>query len=40
MSYAMYPDVFDEFANHRNKFGDVSKLKTEMIFKPLRYVVY
>jgi len=35
MSYAMYPAVFDEFAVHVNTFGDVSKLKTEMILQPL-----
>ena len=36
MSYAMYPSVFDEYATHVNTFGDVSKLKTEMILEPLR----
>ena len=31
MSYAMYPAVFEEFAQHFNTFGDVSKLSSEMV---------
>ncbi|XP_063685704.1 uncharacterized protein LOC134819615 [Bolinopsis microptera] len=35
MSYAMYPAVFEEFAQHFNMYGDVSKLTSDMVFKPL-----
>eukprot|EP00116_Pleurobrachia_bachei_P002674 sb/3462936/ len=35
MSYAMYPAVFEEYATHRNTYGDVSKLDSDMVFKPV-----
>eukprot|EP00116_Pleurobrachia_bachei_P010080 sb/3470342/ len=31
MSYAMYPAVFEEYATHRNTYGDVSKLDSDMV---------
>ena len=32
MSYLMYPDVFIQYAEHRNKFDDVSVIPTDVFF--------
>ena len=40
MSYAMYPAVFEEYAVHRNTYGDISKLDSDMVgIAQLRYIL-
>ncbi|CAB3392645.1 pyruvate carboxylase [Kyrpidia spormannii] len=36
LSYALYPQVFEEFVRHREEFGDVSVLNTPTFFYGLR----
>ena len=37
MSSAMYPKVFEEYMEHKNKFGDVSVLTTKQFIAPLEF---
>lgn len=37
VSYALYPDVFEDFCKFRKEFGNIGILPTEYVLRPMKY---